>query len=65
MNDHQFADTLALAIHTLDADQFEDLAEQVAKARTFKQDGVMTTNAGFTVTLNDGTKFQVTVVRSR
>lgn len=65
MNEHEFSDALAQAFHTADADQFEELVEQVAAARSFAEDGVMTTNAGFTVTLNDGTEFQVTVVRSR
>jgi hypothetical protein len=37
----------------------------VARARTFEEAGVLTQNAGLVVGLEDGTEFQLTIVRSR
>jgi hypothetical protein len=37
----------------------------VARADTFAECGVLTQDAGFVVTLADGTTYQITVVRSR
>jgi hypothetical protein len=43
-----------------------ELSEFVSgEVRCFAADGVLTNNAGFTVRLQDGSEFQVTVVKSR
>ncbi len=45
----------------------EDSAKALYHARlsSFEEGMVMTNNAGFTLRLNDGSEFQVTVIKSR
>ena len=42
----------------------DDLAD-VTRVRTFDEEGVLTNNAGLTITTADGSEFQLTIVRSR
>ena len=37
----------------------------IREVETFKDAEIMTTNAGLVVTMDDGTEFQLTIVRSR
>jgi hypothetical protein len=42
-----------------------EIGEYLRDVRSFAADGVMTNNAGFTIRLEDGSEYQVTVVQSR
>ncbi len=41
-----------------------DLIEQLHSIRRFTDDGVLTTDAGLVLRFDDGTEFQITIVRS-
>lgn len=56
-------DLLAL-VHD-DPDGFQGLTSELASVRSFSDAGVMSTNDGLVVTFEDGSEFQITVVRSR
>lgn len=57
----QFADLLADALRgDLDGDE-----PPIADVTTFSNAGILTMNDGLVVTLDDGTEYQVTVVKSR
>lgn len=56
---------VAGAIRELLTESGDGIAEKVAGVSTFDEAGVLTRNAGLVVRLDDGTEFQVTVVRSR
>lgn len=57
------ADEVATAIaDTLELDDY--LGVPVVNTRSFEDEGVLTDDAGFTITLADGSRFQVTVVQS-
>ena len=43
----------------------EEICWENLSVRTFEQSGVMTYNKGLTVTLPDGSEYQITIVRSR
>ncbi len=43
----------------------DDDAPGVRRMETFEEAGVLTSDAGFVISLDDGTQHQVTVVRSR
>ena len=47
--------------------EFDDPSEPhgIRDAVSFEDAGVLTTNAGLVVRMDDGTEFQITVVRSR
>jgi len=47
-----------------DAGVPDDLVN-LRRVRTFDEEGVLTQNAGLTVTAADGSEFQLTIVRSR
>lgn len=81
MTEEDMSETIKGLLETVGAEwgseQIQDLvdlsgidpenAEAVHNARlsSFKEGMVMTSNAGFTVRLADGSEFQVTVVKSR
>ena len=58
-NEREFQDQLtdALKLHA------EDNGQHV-QVRSFRDEGVLTSNAGIVVTLEDGSEFQVTIVQS-
>lgn len=43
----------------------DEIAWENLRVRTFEEDGVMTYDKGLTITLPDGTEYQLTIVRSR
>lgn len=43
----------------------DELSEAVSNAGTFEEDGLLTSNTGLVVRMEDGSEFQLTVVRSR
>jgi hypothetical protein len=47
------------------ADDAEELLEAVAGVNTFRNEGVLTSNRGLVVTMEDGSEYQVTLVLSR
>jgi hypothetical protein len=81
MTEDEMAETVKGLLETVGAEwgseQIQDLvdlsgidrenAEAIYHARltSFKEGMVMTSNAGFTVRLQDGSEFQITVVKSR
>ena len=46
-------------------DNRDDFPERIGAVNNFRQVGVLTRDAGFVVTLADGSEYQVTVVQSR
>ena len=48
----------------LDAGVPDDLVN-LRRVRTYKEDGVLTNNAGLVITTADGAEFQLSIVRSR
>ena len=63
-NQHQNEDVVQLLTELLtDPDNARD--NGVLNARSFESAGVFTRNHGLVVELDDGTEFQLTVVRSR
>ena len=57
--------TDALNPSRLDDEALSTLLDMVTETRTFEDGGVLTMNKGLTVTLDDGSEFQVTLVKSR
>jgi hypothetical protein len=47
------------------ADDAEELLEAVASVNTFRNEGVLTSNRGLVVTMEDGSEYQVSLVLSR
>lgn len=64
MDAHELVDAMmdALSGSTLEAEMTEAAVEKV---RTFSDAGLLTRDAGIVLTLDDGSEFQLTVVRSR
>lgn len=46
-------------------DEFDDVATTVRATSTFADVGMLTMNAGLVIELDDGSEFQLTIVRSR
>ena len=42
-----------------------DALVNLRRVRTYEEEGILTQNAGMTVTTADGSEFQITIVRSR
>lgn len=65
MQEATFAESLrALLVDGIDLEEaFEDSG--IARVDTFDEAGVMTMNKGLVIGLDDGTEFQITIVRSR
>ena len=60
--EHGFAACLASVMTgEVDADETEGIREVI----TFTEAGVLTNNAGLVVRMDDGSEYQITVVRSR
>jgi len=64
MNAEELAEAL-IAVTLTHPDTGDEGAEGALDAYTFAEGGALTSNAGFTVTLDDGSEFQVTVIQSR
>ncbi len=73
MDEHELQDALKTLLRDIalmnedeagDANVPDDLVN-LRRVRTFDEDGVLTQNAGLTVTTADGSEFQLTIVRSR
>lgn len=65
MNDHGFAACLKGVLYDgLDVNESFD-PDGVANVSTFEEAGVLTMNAGLVVRMDDGSEFQLTIVRSR
>ncbi len=73
MDEHELQDALETLLRDIalmnedeagDANVPDDLVN-LRRVRTFDEDGVLTQNAGLTVTTADGSEFQLTIVRSR
>jgi hypothetical protein len=47
------------------ADAITEMNSQVTSVRTFEEVSVLTSNDGLVVRMDDGSEFQITVVRSR
>lgn len=60
MTEEEFADLLREAMEESDV-----VGDEVRDVRTFGDSGLLTSNVGLVVKLDDGSEFQVTVVRSR
>lgn len=59
MNENELADKIAEALDIMEEEETIGLD----RIRTFEADGVLTNNAGLTITV-DGKRFQVTVVEA-
>ncbi|HOD84367.1 MAG: hypothetical protein BWX88_03447 [Planctomycetes bacterium ADurb.Bin126] len=59
MNEHEMEDLLANLL------QNEDEAPDVRRVTTFEEAGILTYNRGLIVRTEDGSEFQITIVRSR
>jgi hypothetical protein len=65
MNEKGFAACLkGVLFDDLDVNESFD-PDGIANVTTFEEAGVLTMNAGLVVTLDDGSEYQITVVRSR
>ena len=62
MDAKQFAADLLVLIYE-EAD--EVFNNQALRVRTYRELGMLTNDAGFVVTMKDGSEFQVTIVQSR
>jgi hypothetical protein len=58
-NEREFQDQLTDAIELAAEENGQDV-----RVRSFRDEGVLTDNAGIVVTLEDGSEFQVTIVQS-
>lgn len=74
MDTHSVAESLSELVSELTYLDAEDVAATFsaevsgfigATVSSYKQRGVLTRDAGFVITLEDGSEYQVTVVRSR
>lgn len=61
--DHEIADAIRIAL--IGAQITDDDELYAESAPTFADAGVLTYNAGFVLRLNDGSEYQITVVKSR
>ncbi|MGH9783804.1 MAG: hypothetical protein ACRD88_06420 [Terriglobia bacterium] len=61
MEASEVADNLADLIR----DNRDDFPERIAAVNDYRAVGMLTSDAGFVMTLGDGSEFQVTVVKSR
>ncbi|HOD84562.1 MAG TPA: hypothetical protein PKG77_24350 [Phycisphaerae bacterium] len=59
MNEHEMEDMLANLL------QNEDEAPEVRRVETFEEAGILTYNRGLVVRTEDGSEFQLTIVRSK
>jgi len=59
MNEHEMEDLLANLL------QNEDEAPEVRRVTTFEEAGILTYNRGLVVRTEDGSEFQITIVRSK
>ncbi len=57
MTDRKFESMLATVVHGAD--------DGVSRVETFEEAGILTRNRGLVVTFDDGSEFQLTIVRSR
>lgn len=57
MTEQQMVQTLTEAVQESEV-EWRDMA-------TFAEDGIMTANAGFTITMADGSEFQIKVTQSK
>ena len=65
MTENGFTECLkAVLADDLDVNESFD-PDGIREVETFKDAEIMTTNAGLVVTMDDGTEFQITIVRSR
>ena len=65
MDEKGFAACLqAILADGLDVNESFD-PDGIRHVETFRDAGVLTMNAGLVVTMDDGTEFQITIVRSR
>ena len=63
--EEDFTDCLAALLNgEIDIDEVQD-EDRIDSVVSFRDAGVLTNNAGCVVTMDDGTEFQITVVRSR
>ena len=62
--DSGFAAALAALLTSRDADGYFE-SDGVVRATPYDELGILTSNAGLVVRMDDGSEFQVTVVRSR
>jgi hypothetical protein len=58
-NEREFQDRLTDALELAAEENGQDV-----RVRSFRDEGVLTNNAGVVVTLPDGSEFQVTIVQS-
>ena len=68
MNAERFAELLGTMLEDnpgLDAEDDADADAAIRDVASFRDTGVLTSNAGLVVTLLDGTEFQLTIVLSR
>jgi len=72
MNAHDIETLIADALNTAAASLAEneyadapDGIEELNAIRTFAEDGVLSSNSGLVLHLDDGSEFQVTIVQSR
>jgi len=70
VNEHDLERLIADALNEAAAGFAEDAngpdgIEELNAIRTYAEAGVMTTNAGLVLYLEDGSEFQVTIVQSR
>lgn len=65
MTAEELEDFLSDAIFlTADEEHYVDLETEVERVDTFEQAGVMTSNRGLVLSFEDGSEFQITIVRS-
>lgn len=65
MNEHGFTACLkGVLFDGLDVNE-SFVPDGIARVETFAEAGVLTMNAGLVVTIDDGSQFQITIVRSR
>lgn len=64
MDENALVELIGDALWSL-ADEDEDLAESLRSADKFSDTGLLTNDAGLLIRFEDGSEFQVTVVKSR
>ena len=73
MNEKDFQDALKALLREValmdeaaaSAAGVPDALVNLRRVRTYEEEGILTQNAGLTVTTADGSEFQITIVRSR
>ena len=63
--EREIRDTIIEALMNSDGYCVGEQPEDDIRIRTFEDAGILTHDAGFTITLADGSEFQVTIKRSR